>query len=208
LPAEDLPVEAEDPDGIIALTAVQPEEEQRRKRKAAPGRQRLGEPEPPPNLAPIGGGDPPGGSLPPLGDWPACGSGGPPPLPPAPQGADPDGIVAGAQLAEEPQRKRQKVGGEFIPGLDGAMVKFQMYIEPVTKKTYPNYTLKCPCAGHASCFKTKGESADSTARHGRIGPLGLLHAWIPVRDPKGLKSHPATNPTQADIDAYVAERKA
>ena len=209
LPIEDRPVEVLDPDGIICPGPVHAEQPGPSKKRSGVKRQRLSGPEGPPEpepqpLPPVGPIDPDPSGAP--GGPPGVVD--PPPLSPAPVEDDPDGIAGGAPAIPEPQAKqKQKLGGDFLPALDGATIRFQPYPDPETGKVYANYTLKCPRPDCVGCVKTKGDTPANTRKHGHLEPLAFVHAWIQVRDPRGIKTHRNTNPSEAEVATYANERR-
>jgi len=208
LPIEGREAESLDPDGIICPGPELPAEPAPPKKSGGPKRQRLDDPvaqeRDPVPLAPSGGGGggPPGAHGEPPGVVPD-------PLPvPAPIGDDPDGFMPGPELPAEPPAKKQKIEGVFSDGLDGAKIMYKLYPDPHNvEKTYPNYTLQCPRPGCKGCTKVKGETPGNTKRHGVLEPIAYLHAWIPCRDAKGVKTHRNCDPTPEEVDAYVARNR-
>jgi len=208
LAIEDHKAESLDPDGIICPGPEQPEEPAPPKKSGGPKRQQLGDREAPPKRGPVplppgGGGE--GGAPDPSGEPTVHG---PDPIPLPGPTEDPDGIMAGPVVETEPPRKRQRIGGEFSPGLDGAMILFQDYPDPHDpSKRYLNYTLRCPRPECRNCTKVKGESVKNTKRLGVLEPLAFLHAWIAKDFAKEGKSHRNTDPAPQDVDAYFAHRQ-
>ena len=96
----------------------------------------------------------------------------------------------------------------FEPGIGGAGVVCQRYTVPKTGKTFVNWILKCPRPGHGNCIKKRHKTEASTAKHGAIEPVAYLHAWILKDSPPGVNHNArGTNPTQAEVDAYVAAHR-
>ena len=90
------------------------------------------------------------------------------------------------------------------PGIgEGVLVKYNPWVKP-DGSVYYNWSLRCPVHRDVDCVKTRGVFPTSTARHGAIEPLALVHAWIPcpIRDKPGA-THAQSNPTKAQIDAFV-----
>ena len=108
---------------------------------------------------------------------------------------DATGAASGSAAPAPP-----KVRGVWLPALMEAEITYREYVAP-DGKLYKNYKIRCPC--HDNCFKTRGEYARSTRRHGHTEPLAFLHAWIPLSDPDGIKRHTAMNPTDEAVSAVA-----
>jgi len=112
------------------------------------------------------------------------------PPPPAPHPVPP------AKRTKRPKLPRH-------PGLDGAEVSYDPYINPVTRVAYPNWIIYCPNADHGDCHKSRGTTDAMTRRYGVIEPLAYLHAWLSCKAKDEDHTHRSVHPTQAQTAAYA-----
>ena len=156
-----------------------------------------------PPVPPEGGGSGGGGG----GDAaPVCGGGGGD-APVTDDDADsvdiPQEVPETRVVARAPKAKKQAINESFVPGLEGAWIRYVPY--EYQGKHYYNYTITC--GQHAGCTKTRGRQFCHT--FGDIEPLAFLHAWRHVEFPTSpkKKSHPLDPPTPQAVEAYVNEHR-
>ena len=106
-----------------------------------------------------------------------------------------------------PRQGRRARVPDWHESLDGVLVKYEgEYEAPGARAgSFVNWCLRCPLPGHHNCMKKRHVSILSTAQHGDVEPLAYLHAWIPCAPGPG-RSHATARPSQAQVDAVVAER--
>jgi len=181
------------------------------KAEPAPGMPKAPPPLPPP--APPGpggggaGGDGPGGggAPPPTHGGPCPGGGDAPPI----VDVDPDLVVGVGVPPPMPHRdpRGPKEDTDWQAAIGGGEIRYHPYV----KVKYPNYKIKCnrnpPCP-LATCAKTRGVFAESTAVHGRIEPLAYLHAWRLMHCTDPTKSHGRHDPSQEEVGDFVTNHRA
>jgi len=102
------------------------------------------------------------------------------------------------------------VGPAPVKSVNGLTVQFRPYVDPNGVYT-PNWVMWCEHPDHRKgCYKRRGATAAHEAHHGVIEPLAFLHCWHGIEWPSrpGVRSHAAENPTQEDVDRFVAVWKA
>ena len=124
----------------------------------------------------------------------------------APEPPPPDGIIGGPQHARP--SAAQRLPPDWVASLDGCCVAFKHYINPNDGKHYKNWKLWCPRHEQGDpCMKTKGELPKLVAACGPIGPLALLHAWVPM-DPAQGRPRNSVTPAMPAIVAYAEAHRA
>jgi len=97
---------------------------------------------------------------------------------------------------------------EWVSSLEGCCVAFKDYVNARTGKRYVNWKLWCPRHEQGdACIKTKGEDPRLIAACGPVGPLALLHAWVPM-DPEPGRQHNSVTPKMPAIIAYAEAHRA
>ena len=114
------------------------------------------------------------------------------------------GIIAGPPLPPPTTGRRRDLGRVWHDALfENTKVQYTAYTAPHTTIVYKNYIIKGPDSVGVVRSKTRGRTAEYTARHGDIEPLAFLHAWL-LRDHSDRETRRRGNdPTNAEVDAIV-----
>ena len=132
------------------------------------------------------------------------------PLPPV---VGPDDAVVVAPWAE-PERVERAAGKrdlDWVDAVGGGLIRHDSNFRNKAGKLYPNCKISCltcpKIAGKTPCQKTIGITPETCARHGRIEPIAILHAWRFVEITKKDKSHARHDPTHDEVDAFIASHR-
>ena len=211
-PSPPRPLRADDDDAIMGADVPAPKAQPRRRGDAGGGTTAHPHPAVPPGFrlspAPL----PPGGGRrrdgPPRPDPLPVPPPAPPPDPPGtppaeePPPDDADDAIMGedAQPARPARTGPAVEAGQWTDSVDGILVKYEVY-HPPEGGSYPNWIIQSQ--EYAGRTRSRKVCDAFSSIHGRVEPLAYLHCKI-ARESRGLKPGAATNPTAAEVAAFVA----
>ena len=143
----------------------------------------------------------------------------PPGVPPGPGVGGPGGgpvhenddvLVARDEspIGERRERAPKRPDNPWMDGIAGLLLRYDgtYHLPDHDDHFIPNWQIRCGLE-HKGCMKTRQDIPRHREVFGYIEPLAYLHAWA-RRPADPNKTHRRSNPTDAEVAAFVAEHRA